>query len=1248
LQAGKEEAGERRLAAVMFTDIVGYTSLTEKNESLTMNLLKEYRATLRSDFVRFNGREIETVGDAFLVEFPSSLEAVQCAYEIQSNLLELNRVRAESDRIRVRIGIHIGDIVHAGSTIFGDVVNVASRIQSVSEAGGITVSEEIYHQVKNKVSFSFESIGVQNLKNVERPIEIFKVVPFGSSDLDKQNQVYAARFMNRELPFIDRTLETETLRLLLDKTEATKQGSVVFISGEAGIGKSRLANEIKEYAVSRRFEWLSTICTRSEDSAPYSPWIQLLRDFASKAPTQLFYKICGPYIGQIVRLIPELAASSGVVPFHPALVRDPSQEADTEARERRQFYQAVTQFFVKLSKESGGLVLHFDDLQWADQATLQLLKFFVSNCLTSDPIVVIVSFRDLEAKSGENPAIVKFLEQMEYERKGPRITLKRFEETDVGNLLARLSGQRDVSTDFTDLIYSKTGGNPFFIGEVLKSLFERRDVFANERGQLDRKPITEIQVPSSISTLIRERVGRLGADSRETLMVASVIGDSFDEEILCSVMCEKLDHARCARALQESLRACFITKKENSMFAFADEWLRDVLLDQIEPQRKISIHRETALALEKTAKEFPLRKNELCSSIAYHFLSSGEKVKALEYSMIAADRSAGLFAHGDAAKHYATALELVSEDEPKAKLLRSLGDEVWFLGDSKKALAYWIEAADLYERIGDKAVASDLYRRIAFTYHTPFFEKENSILYINKAISLLEGSSEPGWELSAAFLNASLIYAWDSQVEKARQLFEKGRNLALDAHNRFIESIAGYTSVFVADFSERDQILRDCDNAINYLVEKSHIRQAGFAYSAKAGWYALIKGPSEETQRVFEEAMNYAEKAGVSTAVFALKSSLAVNVDLPLGKFDKVKKVAELMRINVVSFPSHVAMKCYHNLTMGLLQLHLGDFGESKQNLLEVTKIAKGFGNSSFAVQPYLALARAFVDERNYSEAEKFLLLANEICEKRACMLSNVMFQVELLALEIEFAVRSKRKTLREVNDVLSQLKKISMELGEPWARAYCLRSEGLLDRNQMNVERAVNLLSESASIWSKFGWTFELARTKYEIAIANQKLGDISLARKHNHEALEIFTSLGAKLDIERCVAFDNALKTIVDMPKFSNQTSRITFDYLITSFVDDYSMKSQSPQSSGWRTLREIAKHTGAPVSSLYFRAASTRAGSALSDLLASKTVESKTFKGERGRGGEVTRYRISYDKNEVKVYADQLIQARSEMLH
>jgi predicted ATPase/class 3 adenylate cyclase len=1246
----KQELGERRLAAIMFTDIVGYTSLTEKNESLSLSLLNEYRRILRSNFGRFNGREIDTIGDGTLAEFPSALQAVQCAYEIQTNLLHMNETRDKSNRILIRIGIHIGDVIHTKSKVFGDTVNIASRIQSVSEPGGISVSEEIYRQVRNKVSFTFESQGEPRLKNVEHPLEIFKVVISNSVNSEQQNQVYAARFLNQELPFTDRVLEIQSLKLLLDKAETTKQGSVVFISGEPGIGKSRLADEVKKYASTKDFAWLTTTCTRSEDSAPYSPWIQLLREFANRAPTQLFYKICGPNLNQIVRLIPELAESSGASPLHPSLLKDPSQEADTEALERRQFYQALTQFFAKLSKESRGLVLHFDDLQWADQATLQLLKFFISTSLSNESIIILASFREIEAKSGENPAVMKFLKDMDYERKGGRIELKRLEEQDVGKLLATVSGQRDVSLEFSDLIYSRTGGNPYFIAEVLKALFETHDIFANERGQWDRKPINEIQVPASIRALIEERVGRLNGSTRQVLQTASIMGDTFSSEIVGNVIQEELDQERLNLILREAISSGFVIKVENNVYSFADESVRDVLLDQVDDTRKVLIHRKIASTLEKITNENVSLRNEFSPSIAYHFLKAGEKFKALDYSIIAGERSASFFAHAEAIKHYTIAAQLATDEETRAKLLRSLGDEFWFIGGSKNSLDCWTQAAEIYERIGSKAVASDLYRRIGFNYHTPFLDKENSMRYMNKAISLLENDPKhEGWELAAAYINATIVYAWDNQNQKAREFFEKGRKIAIDSHSRFIESVAAYTRSWIGELRERDKILQDLEDAIKYLVETSNIRQASFAYAAKAGWYCMVKGASQETLRIYEEAMNYVEKAGVNSGIMALKTGLAATIDLPLGRLDQVRAVVKLIQAIAQSSPSLLSVKCYSHLISGLLQLYLGDLVESKQNLLEVTKTAKGFGNSSFTVQPYLGLGRLCMIERNYSEAEEFLSVANEVSKKRANLLSNVSFQVELLSLQIEFAISSKRNSFKECLEFLDQMKAISKEMGnEPWTEAFCFKSEGLIALNQMETEKAIDLLSKSAEIWARLGWLYEQARAKYEIANGYMRLGDNSKARTAIHEALQIFSSLGAKFDIEKCLAVENKLQANAGLAEFTNQTCRMTFDYLVESFVEDYAIKNFNPQSSGWRTLRDIAKNTGVPASSLYFRAVSGGSDSTLNNLLAFKIVEAKTFKGERGRGGEVTRYRISYDKNEVKSYADEMIRAKSEMLH
>jgi len=167
---------QRKLTAIMFTDMVGYSALAQRNEALALELLEEHRRLLRPIFPQFNGREVETAGDAFLVEFASALEATRCAVEIQRVLSEYNQVQPDERHIRLRIGIHVGDVVHKDGKVMGDAVNIAARIYPLAPAGGVCVSNAVYEQVRNKLGQGFANLGPAELKNIELPMAIHRVV----------------------------------------------------------------------------------------------------------------------------------------------------------------------------------------------------------------------------------------------------------------------------------------------------------------------------------------------------------------------------------------------------------------------------------------------------------------------------------------------------------------------------------------------------------------------------------------------------------------------------------------------------------------------------------------------------------------------------------------------------------------------------------------------------------------------------------------------------------------------------------------------------------------------------------------------------------------------------------------------------------------------------------------------------------------------------------------------------------------
>jgi adenylate cyclase len=169
-------AGTRRLAAIMFTDMVGFTALSQRDESLSLAVLEEQRGLLRPIFRRHSGREVKTIGDAFLVEFPSALEAVRCGFEVQRSAREFNYARPAERQVHLRIGVHLGDVVESGGDISGDAVNVASRIEPLSEDGGVCLSQQVFDQVQNKFELPLASLGSRTLKNVAAPVGVYRIV----------------------------------------------------------------------------------------------------------------------------------------------------------------------------------------------------------------------------------------------------------------------------------------------------------------------------------------------------------------------------------------------------------------------------------------------------------------------------------------------------------------------------------------------------------------------------------------------------------------------------------------------------------------------------------------------------------------------------------------------------------------------------------------------------------------------------------------------------------------------------------------------------------------------------------------------------------------------------------------------------------------------------------------------------------------------------------------------------------------
>jgi adenylate cyclase len=188
----------------MFTDIVGYTALTQRNEALALQLVERHWRIVRPILARYRGKEVKTIGDAFLIEFASALQATECAFEIQKVLKDYNEIaESPTEEISVRIGIHIGDVVRAKGDVFGAAVNIASRIEPLAKGGGVCISGQVYDQVRNKIPYKATRLDNAQLKNVASPVEVYRLdLPWDkANDPSPSNPLPADRIA--VLPFVN-------------------------------------------------------------------------------------------------------------------------------------------------------------------------------------------------------------------------------------------------------------------------------------------------------------------------------------------------------------------------------------------------------------------------------------------------------------------------------------------------------------------------------------------------------------------------------------------------------------------------------------------------------------------------------------------------------------------------------------------------------------------------------------------------------------------------------------------------------------------------------------------------------------------------------------------------------------------------------------------------------------------------------------------------------------------------------------
>lgn len=451
------------------------------------------------------------------------------------------------------------------------------------------------------------------------------------------------------------------------------RGRIALISGEAGIGKSRLVREAKGRAAQGTMI-LEGACFQTESTLPYAPLLDLFRKLfgAHPPPSAEIARLLEPSAPHLLKLFPELTRylpdASPVATSSP----DPEQE-------KRRIFQAILQTLTELAQR-GPLIVILEDLHWSDSTSLEFL-LLLARRISSQPVLLLLTYRNEDT----TPELTHFLAELDRERLGTEFALKPMSSPDVGDMLQAIldTPQAPLSQDFLDTMFALTEGNPFFIEEILKALIAEGDIsFAEANGIWDRKEINPLHIPRTIQDAVQRRTQQLDEGTLQALRLASVMGRRFDFRLLQELL--HVHEAGLMAMLKQLIAAQLLVEETADQFAFRHTLTRQAIYNTLLLRERQGLHRSVAEAIERA---YAGSLDAHAADLSFHYYTGAAWEEALEYSRIAGDQALSFYAQREAIVYYSRAI--VSARQPgiarEPELLIARGRAYEILGDFKSA-----------------------------------------------------------------------------------------------------------------------------------------------------------------------------------------------------------------------------------------------------------------------------------------------------------------------------------------------------------------------------------------------------------------------------------------------------------------------------------------------------------------------------------------------------------------------------------
>jgi DNA-binding CsgD family transcriptional regulator/Tfp pilus assembly protein PilF len=660
-------------------------------------------------------------------------------------------------------------------------------------------------------------------------------------------------------------------------------GRLVFVSGEAGVGKTRLAQELAARA-GPEVDVLRGNCFDEDPAEPYAPFRDVLRALAQANGPAALAEAAGPWATELARLLPDVAA--------------PAPAGDDPQSEKRRLFEAIYRVLRPAADQPCRVVL-FEDLHWSDQTSQELIAF-LARAVERDRLLLLGTYRADELH--RRHPLSHLIARLARERLYHELRLAPLTPAEFARMLEATLGRGELPAGFVEALYERTEGNPFFAEEVLGSLVEHGRLDALLQAAHERRRIDVPEIPLSVRDSILRRASDLEPLTASVLRHAAVIGRRFDFDLLAQLT--RLSEPELLRALAELVERQLVLEDEacpeEDRYRFRHELVREAVLEDMLRRERRTMHREVLRALEELHGEAPER---VVDQLAYHSLQARDMERAARFARMAGDRAVGLSAYREALAHYEVALELAdsADDAGRAELLERLGHAAYPLGDVRRCAEYWREAQALYAALGERRKAADVLRwlgRAAWELD----DQETAFAHTRAALAALEGEP-PCHELAMAHSALSHLYMLTGQQQESIAWGQRALALAEQIGDRAVTAHAlNNIGTALCELGEHER-------GTAALEQSLELARAGGLHLNAVRAYINLGGQLSHTgdlRRALElhrEAAAYAERVGFDLRVAVLLPKLA-GLEMMVGEWQQAHaRIDQALRAAALGAP---------------------------------------------------------------------------------------------------------------------------------------------------------------------------------------------------------------------------------------------------------------------------------------------------------------------------------------------------------